>query len=193
MSRCLAFLALLTFNCLAREVIPPKPAAYFNDYAGVVSPSAARRLNQTLEDFEKSTSSQVVVAVFTRMESDSSVEDYTRRVAEAWRVGPKERNNGAVLFVFVQDRKMRIQTGYGLEGALPDATCKQIIENELVPRFRQNDFDGGLTAGVNAMLAATRGEYKGTGRTVRENRRGESGNNPYGAVPLIFFLIIAVF
>jgi uncharacterized protein len=142
------------------EVIPPVPAQWFNDYAGVVSPATAARLNQTLQDFERETSSQVVVAVFQKMESASSIEDYTVRVAQAWQVGQKDKKNGVVLFVFVQDRKMFIQVGYGLEGALPDATCKRIIEDEIKPRFRNNDFDGGLSAGVAAILKATKGEYK---------------------------------
>ncbi len=147
----------------AAEVIPPVPAQWFNDYAQVVSPAAATRLNQTLQDFERQTSSQILVAVFPKMQSPSSIEDYTVRVAQSWKVGQKDKKNGAVLFVFVQDHKMFIQVGYGLEGALPDAICKRIVEDEIKPRFRNNDFDGGLSAGVAALLKATRGEYKGTG------------------------------
>jgi len=159
---------LLSFWCLAApaaEVIPPRPAQWFNDYAQVVSPATAVQLNQTLQDFERETSSQIVVAIFQKMESASSIEDYTVRVAQAWKVGQKNKNNGAVLFVFVQDRKMFIQVGYGLEGALPDATCKRIIEDEIKPHFRNNDFDGGLNAGVGAILKATKGEYKAGGDT----------------------------
>ena len=144
----------------ASEVMPPPPAHYFNDYANVVSRSAAARLDSQLESFEKSTSNQIVVAIFPKMQTDSSIEDYSQRIFTNWKVGQKGRNNGAILFVFVQEHKMRIQTGYGLEGALPDVTCKRIIEDEIAPRLRQNDYDGGLTAGVNAMMAATRGEYK---------------------------------
>src|SRR6185503_7247050 len=136
-----------------------------------VSPATADRLNKTLEDFEKRSSSQIVVAVFPKMQSDSSIEDYTVRVAQAWKVGQKDKNNGAVLFVFIQDRKMFLQVGYGLEGALPDALSKQIIEEEIKPRFREANYDGGVSAGVSAILAATRGEYKGTGRTAGERRR----------------------
>jgi uncharacterized protein len=156
----LVLLALLTLDALALEVMPPKPATYFNDYAGVVSTATAQRLNRTLEDFEKATSSQVVVAIFSKMQTDSSLEDYTRRIAEAWKVGQKGENNGAVLFVFVQDRRMRIEVGYGLEGALPDALGKRIVDDEIAPYFKRGDYDGGLTAGVTAILQATRGEYK---------------------------------
>jgi uncharacterized protein len=182
---------LWCFCASAAEVIPPAPARYFNDYANVVSSATASRLNQTLEDFERATSSQIIVAVFPKMQTDSSIDDYTVRVARAWKVGQKDKNNGAVLFVFVQDHKMFIQVGYGLEGALPDGLCKRIIGQEIAPRFKQGDFDGGLSAGVTAMIAATKGEYKGTGRTVADNRGGSSNDNG-GGVIVIVCLIFAV-
>src|ERR1017187_2929393 len=159
------FAALLPTLAMAAEVIPPKPTQYFNDYAHVASSATATELNQKLEQFERDTSSQILVAVYPKMESDSSIEDYTVRVAQSWGVGQKGKDNGAVLFVFVQDHKMYIQVGYGLEGALPDALAKRIIENEIKPYFRSNDFDSGLRAGVTAILQATKGEYKGTGYT----------------------------
>lgn len=178
----------------AKEVIPPAPANYFNDYAGVVRPEVARQLNSELEAFEKATSNQILVAVYPKMQTDSSIEDYTVRVAQAWRVGQKGRNNGAVLFVFTGDRKMFIQVGYGLEGALTDFLCRSIIENEIKPRFKAGDYTGGLKAGVAAMLAAAKGEYKGTGRTVKEGQRGQSGTNETNGTGwlaiLLFFLII---
>jgi uncharacterized protein len=176
----------------AAEVIPPVPAQWFNDYAGVVSPATVARLNQTLQTFERESSSQVIVAVFTKMESASSIEDYTVRVAQAWGIGQKDKKNGVVLFVFVQDRKMFIQVGYGLEGKLPDATCKRIIEDEIKPHFRNNDFDGGLSAGVAAILAATRGEYKGSGRTAGESSGSQDMGQfiVLGGIVLFFALII---
>jgi len=157
------------------EVIPPPPARYFNDYANVIPQADSARLNQTLEDFERSSSSQILVAVFPKMQSDSSIEDYTVRVAQSWRVGQKAKDNGAVLFVFIADHKLYLQVGYGLEGALPDALCKRIIENEITPRFKAGDYSGGLSAGVTAILAAAKGEYKGTGRTVADGRPGRPG------------------
>jgi len=147
------------------ERLPPSPAAYFNDYAGVVTASAGETLNARLQQFERDTSNQLVVAIFPRMESSSSIEDYTVRVAQSWKVGQQGKNNGAVLFVFVASHQLYIQVGYGLEGALPDATCKAIIDNEIKPRFRAGDYGGGLDAAVTAIIAATKGEYKGTGRT----------------------------
>ena len=118
--RPLALALVLGAGLRAAEVIPPRPAHYFNDYAGIVSPAVAGQLNQQLEQFERDTSNQILVAIYPRMQSDSSVEDYTVRVAQAWGVGQKGRNNGAVLFVFMQEHQIFIQVGYGLEGALPD-------------------------------------------------------------------------
>jgi uncharacterized protein len=145
----------------AAEVMPPPPTDYFNDYANVVSPDTAERLNQELQQFDHDTTTQIVVAIYPTMQSDSSVDDYAVRIFNTWKVGGKKYNNGAVLFVFMQQHKMFIQTGYGLEGALPDALCKQIIDEQITPRFKQGDYAGGLSAGVDAILAATKGEYKG--------------------------------
>jgi uncharacterized protein len=179
--------AVACLGGFAAEVIPPAPAQYFNDYANVVSPGVASQLNQTLEQFERDTSDQIVVAVFPKMQSDSSIEDYAVRLFRAWGVGQKNKNNGAVLFVFVQDHKMFLQTGYGLEGALPDITCKRIIDDEIAPRFKTGDFDGGLTAGVQAIMAAVRGEYQGNGRTVNDSRGTASRST------LIFWVVIIGF
>jgi uncharacterized protein len=181
------------FRLLADEVIPSPPAAYFNDYANVVSAGTVAQLNQTLEDFERQSSDQIVVAVFPKMQSDSSIEDYTVRVARSWQVGQKNKNNGAVLFVFVQEHKIFLQVGYGLEGVLPDALCKRIIDEQITPRFKAGDFDGGLTAGVQAILAAIKGEYKGTGTTVAEQLRRLKEIAPKVFILIIFVLIFVVF
>ncbi len=180
--------ALLLTGTRAAEVIPPAPRDHFNDYAGIVDPAAARQLNSELAQFERTTSNQIVVAIFSHLQSDSSVEDYAVRVAQAWGVGQRDKKNGAVLFIFSQDRKLFIQVGYGLEGPLPDALCKQIISNEITPRFRTGDFTGGVTAGVHAMLAAVRGEYRGTGRTVADERG--AGGLGFGGMAAIIMLMI---
>lgn len=174
----------------AAERIPPAPKQYFNDYAKVVSAETARDLNTRLEQFERASSNQLLVAIYPKMESDSSVQDYTVRVAQAWRVGQASRDNGAVLFLFMQEREVFIQVGYGLEPVLTDATAKRIIENEIVPRFRRGDVDGGLRAAVDAMMAATKGEYQGTGRTQAEGKRG---SNRGGLSSGAFIALIVVF
>jgi uncharacterized protein len=184
--------AVLTAVAIARaaETIPPKPDRYFNDYAGVVSPGVAERLNTQLAQFERDTSDQVVVAVYRKMESDSSIDDYTQRVAQAWGVGQKDRRNGVVLFVFVDDRKMFIQVGYGLEGALPDVTAFDITERHIKPNFRAGDYEAGLVTGVDLICKAIRGEYKGTGRTNAERSSNGGAGSSVGLLVFLFFILM---
>jgi uncharacterized protein len=181
-----ALLALLIQSVPAAEVIPPKPDRYFNDYAGVVSTEAAHRFNERLAQFERDTSNQVVVAVFQKMQSDSDVADYTQRVAQAWGVGQKDRRNGVVLFVFTGDRKMFIQVGYGLEGALPDITAFDITEYHIKPYFRVGDYERGLATGIDLICKAILGEYKGSGKTVVEQRDTTKASG------LLFFVIFVI-
>jgi len=180
-----AALALCAAGALrAEEPPPPPPQAHFNDYAGVVSQADAERLDARLAGFEKQTSTQIVVAVFPKLPSPS-LEDFTVRTAQAWRIGQKKLDNGAILFVFVQDRKMRIEVGYGLEGALPDQLAARILDLEVRPRFRQGDWAGGLSAGIDAMMAATRGEYKA--QAPPQKAKGTSG---LSIVILLAFLLL---
>jgi uncharacterized protein len=191
---CFAIALAFVVTVSAKEAIPPAPAHYFNDYASALKPATAAQLDATLAQFERDTSNQIVVAIFPHMQSDSSIEDYTTRVYEAWKIGRQKLNNGAALFIFSQDHRMRIQTGYGLEGALPDALCKRILDDEIAPRLRAGDFDGGVSAGVQAMMAAARGEYRGTGRTTAESR-GSGSSNSSAVFPLFFvivFILIAI-
>ena len=185
-----AAIALVAISAQAAEVIPPKPPGYFQDNAGVVSKEAALRFNEQLAQFERETSNQVVVAVFPKMQSDDDVAAYTQRVAQAWGVGQKEQRNGVVLFVFTQDRKMFIQVGYGLEGALPDITAFDITEYRIKPHFRNNDYEGGLAEGIDSIIKAVRGEYRGTGKTVAERRR--STPIPSSLFFLIFLIVISI-
>jgi uncharacterized protein len=177
----------------AAEKLPPAPTRYFNDYASLVEPQVAERLNRQLEDFERQTSNQILVAIYPKFPSETSLEDYTQQVARSWKAGSANgRDNAAILFVFVQDRKIRIEVGRSLEGALPDVICKRIISEQVAPRFRNGDFAGGVSAGVAGIMAATKGEYKGTGTTVNE-RRGHKADDASWIIPVVFLLIFLVF
>ena len=128
-----------------------------------------------------------------RPEDPEDLRSRTSPPAREARVGQKKIDNGAILFVFTEDRKMRIEVGYGLEGALPDALAHRIQESEILPRFRSNDYAGGIEAGMTAMMAAIKGEYKGSGSTV--NERGRRKGNPISGCAgsgLILFLIFIV-
>jgi uncharacterized protein len=137
------------------ERLPPAPERHFNDYAGVVNATDAQQLDQRLARYERETTNRFVVAVFQKLETQAPLEDYTRRVAKAWKVGQTGKNNGVVLFVFIKDRKMRIQVGPGLTRVLPDPFCKRILDEKLTPAFRRGDYAQGLHTAVDAVIHAT--------------------------------------
>ncbi len=174
-------------SIVAADPLPPKPSHYVSDAAGVLSPQVVAALNARLEAFERETSNQVIVAIFPKIPENFAFEDFTQRTAEAWGVGQDKDDNGVVLFVFPNDRRTRIEVGYGLEGALPDIVAKRIIENELLPAFRTGDFNTGISRGVNAILQATRGEYRGSGRTDGETAEDADGT---WLIFLLFVLLI---
>ncbi len=182
---CCALLAAAPSALRAEEPLPPPPKAHFNDYAGVVSADEASRLDAKLAEFEKQTSTQIVVAIFRELPSPS-LEDFTIHTAEAWRVGQKKLDNGAILFIFVNDRKMRIEVGYGLEGALPDALAARILDEQVRPRLREGDWAGALEAGIDGMMAATRGEY------TAQPRRSQTKGSPLAFIILVVFALIFV-
>jgi uncharacterized protein len=173
--------------------LPAPPGNYLLDEAEVLSPGQKLVLAQKLAQFERETSSQLWVCVLPEVPSDYAMEDFTQRTAEAWGVGRKEKDNGMVLFVFPQSRAMRIEVGYGLEGAVPDALANNIINDEIVPYFRGGDMAGGIERGAEALMAAARGEYTGTGQTLGEQQGPE--NDPaalfWALVILIIFIVIA--
>ena len=180
-------LALLPRLAAAQPKAPPPPANFFTDTTGVVPAEAAARIEQRLREFEKASSNQVLVVIGDRVpEGYASLEEYTNRTAEAWRVGDKSRDNGAVLFVFVGDRKVRIEVGYGLEGALPDALASRIINDEITPRFSEGKYGEWVTAGVDAIILATRGEYQPVAKG------GVSSGNLLIVAVILFFVFMGV-
>lgn len=192
----LALAALASAQILAQgsieDELPEKPAKYVTDRAGILGPERVDALSAKLGEFERETSNQILVWVDRKVPERFTLEDFAVRAAEKWKAGQAQTDNGAVLFVFVDDRKLRIEVGYGLEGAIPDAIAKRITDEEIVPRFRANDYPGGVEAGVNALMAASKGEYKGSGSTVAE-RSGRRRNGPAGcAIPALFVLFFVV-
>jgi uncharacterized protein len=178
---------MLALTCTAAygaEQLPEKPGRFFNDYTGVVDRDVADHLSERLAKYERESSNQLLVVFYSRMLTDSSVEDYCTRTFEKWGVGGAKRDNGAVLFVFTDQNKMRIQTGYGLEASLTDAECFRIIEG-IKPFFRARDYTRGASFAVDAMIEATKGEYQGTGKTL-----AEEDSDPQLWIALGFFALM---
>jgi uncharacterized protein len=172
--------------------VPPAPTRFVTDKAGVIAPDVAARLEKRLEDFEKETSNQFLVYTEAKVPDGTTLEEYTVACGQAWKAGQK-RKNGMILFVFPGSRKARLEVGYGLEAAMPDALARQVLDEQVIPHFRTGDYGGGISAGVSAAIAATRGEYKGTGRT--RGARGSSGLpvSLLFAILLVFFGIVSTF
>jgi len=155
---------------LAAVSLPPKPDHYVTDRAGVLR--NANALNEKLANFERQTSDQILVYVDQHLPPNTTIEEMGSEAMRQWGVGRKGQDNGAILFVFVADRKMRIEVGYGLEGSLTDANSKRITSTVIKPEFQRGDYEAGITKGVDAILATIHGEpYGGSGRTVRETAR----------------------
>jgi uncharacterized protein len=131
---------------------------YATDQTGTLKEAEIEVLERTLADFEKSTSTQLVVVIVPRL-TLGTIEQEALRIAEENGIGRRQVNNGVLLFIAKEDRQVRIEVGYGLEGVLTDAMAGRIIRREIVPRFREGDFFGGVKSGVDAIIAVTRNEY----------------------------------
>ncbi|SMF53256.1 TPM domain-containing protein [Pseudogulbenkiania subflava] len=141
----------------AQQVAVPPLSAHIVDQTATLSPEQTAALEQTLRTFETNKGSQLAVLIVPTT-GEEAIEQYALRVVEQWKLGRKNVDDGALLLVAKNDRNLRIEVGYGLEGALNDATCKRIISEIIVPRFRQGDFYGGITAGVARIIGVVNGE-----------------------------------
>ena len=141
----------------AFAVIPPAPTARVTDLPGMLSPGAASDLDAMIRDFETRTGHQALVYI-GRSTEPTSLEEWAVRAYEAWGVGGKGKNDGIVLFVMAEDKKVRVEVGYGLEGDLPDAVAGQIIANTIVPNLKAGKNDEAIRAGMTALLGAAEGK-----------------------------------
>ncbi len=158
-----------------------------NDYAGILSSQTRSELNSMLKSFEDSTSNQVVVLTINSLDGQD-LEEYSVKVAQTWKLGQKGKDNGVLLLVVRDDRKIRIEVGYGLEGTLTDALCSMIIQREILPEFRNKDYDDGVKAGVTSILGAINGTF------TAEQSSSESMGFPEILIFLgIFTVVVGLF
>jgi len=199
------FLKLLIITILLSASIPgkasaqnlpekPDPPRLVNDFAGIMNRDQINALEERLVAFSDSTSTQIsIVTVPTLRGYD--VSDYAQRLGEKWGIGKKQRNNGVLILVKPRQPDSKgevfIAQGYGLEGVLPDLTCSQIVDNDILPSFRAGDYYGGLDKAVNTIMAITHGEF------TADEYGGKAHKNvahkvPFGLVLFIIFIIIMV-
>ena len=184
---------IILFSCVVLTSVShaldaPKLQGHVNDDAGMISASVRAELENELISFEKTDSTQIVILTIPSLEGEG-IEEFSIKVAEAWKIGRQGRDNGVIFVVSKEDRKMRIEVGRGLEGSLTDLMAGRIIDLVVKPRFKRGDFDGGFVAGVSSLIDAVRGEYK-----ADENHRPQKHDDfgPFTTL-LMYGLFVVLF
>ncbi|MCX6788259.1 MAG: TPM domain-containing protein [bacterium] len=169
---------------------PGKPAGFVNDFAGMLKPDEKTALEQKLSAFEKSTSNEISVVTIPSLEGDY-IENYAVKLFEEWKIGKQGKDNGVLLLISRDDKSLRIEVGYGLEGALTDSQSYWIIQNEITPQFKQNNYYAGIDAGVSKIIAATQGEYIPS-ESPKKNKTSTAIFDFWYFVPLIFIWLASI-
>ena len=185
----LFFILVLLFSIhgIAQKSIPkPNPARLVVDNAGILDSYDRDQLERKLVSLDDSTSNQIAVVTVNTL-NDEPIEEVATKTFRDWGIGNKKTNNGVLVLIAVADRKIRIEVGYGLEGAIPDIIANDIITNDIKPAFRQNNYYAGINKAVDDLSKAAVGEYK-----VKQERANNSGGNGAGSLFKFIFIIIIV-
>lgn len=188
----LAVLVWLPLAALAQSALKfPELTGHIVDQAGILDAGAKSRIETKLAAHEQKTSDQVVVATVRSLQ-DTSVEDYANQLFRHWKLGQAKTNNGVLILVAPNERKVRIEVGYGLEGSLTDAISKMIIQAAIAPKFKAGDYGAGLDAGVDAITATLTGNSEWQDRVKLRNAPPEEGYEPL-VIIFVFVMIIIIF
>lgn len=188
----LFFILLLSTVCVFAQDIPDKdipsrPNTLVNDYANVLSADSRQMLERKLDDYNDSTSTQIAI-VLVHSIGDYEINSYGTALGRKWGIGQKGKNNGLLILASIDQRKVTIQTGYGMEGSIPDAITNQIITEDIRPHFRQGDYYGGLDQATTDIIKYAKGEYKGN-----PQHKGGGGGAGIIVVVIIIFILIMIF
>lgn len=179
--------AALPFSVAAQNIpASPNPPRLVNDLANVLSPQQEQELEDKLLNFDKTTSTQITIVTIKSLDG-YEVAQYAVELANEWGIGRKGKDNGVLVLAAIDDRRMNISTGYGLEGALPDVITGRIIRNEMAPSFKQGDYYAGFNKAADAIIAATKGEYKA--EASDKKRKGISVGGIIAMIAIIYFII----
>lgn len=193
MKRFLLIFSLLFSVCVSAQIekiIPPRPnpPKLVNDFTGTLTAYQIEALERKLVAYDDSTSNQVAVVIIPTT-GNYSVEEIGLEIIRRWGVGNKDINNGIVLLIAKDDRKLRIEVGYGLEGAVPDITAKSIIDNYITPNFKEGNYYRGIDDGTDAIIRAAAGEYKAPAGYGSKKKKGIGWSS---IIFIIIFLLIAM-
>ena len=173
----------LSSSLILLSLLLPAPVGYINDFAGILS--NASYLEQQIIAFEQETSNEIsIVAVDTLQ--DETIEEYAVRLFEKWQIGKADKDNGILLLIAPNERQVRIEVGYGLEGALPDSLADLIIQKEILPAFKRGDYQAGAEAGLLAIMQVIKGEYQAEQKTAQWQEILAS------LIPFLIFIILII-
>ncbi len=182
---CASLLLLMCAAALQAAELP-RLGGRVNDYAGIISPETESRIDSSLAGLESTDSTQVAVLTMNSIGGEP-IEEFGIKLAEQWKIGRQGLDNGAILIVALEERTVRIEVGRGLEGKLTDLMAGRIIRNDILPRFKEGNFDGGILAGVDAIIATVKGEY--TAPPEKETGRRTRGGSPVFVLLMLVFVI----
>lgn len=182
-------LAVLVCAAAAQTLTFPQLSGRVVDEAAILDSAARSALTQTLSDLEAKSTDQLVVVTLRSLRG-TSIEDYGYQLGRAWQIGQQGKNNGVLLIVAPNERKVRIEVGYGLEGTLTDAITKLIIENSILPRFKAGDFPGGIKRGAEDIVSVLTGDEEYKQRATQKASQSVTTNE---LIVMIIFVLIAGF
>ena len=168
----------------------PNPPRLVNDLAGALSPEQRAILEQKLVALDDSTSNQIAIVLIKTL-NDYPIEDYSVKLFRSWGIGNKKTNNGVLVIAAIDDHKVRIEVGYGLEGAIPDITANSIITNDIVPSFKTENYYQGLNLATNDLSKAAAGEYH-VARQRNDDDNSSGGGSLLGIIIIIVIIIIII-
>ena len=171
------------------DFLPSSPQGMVNDYADMLSSGEEQRLGQKLINYRDTTTNVIAIATIEGLEGNS-VEEVATELFNTWRMWEGERYNGVLILISESDRKIRIEVGYGLEGAIPDVMANRIINDVITPSFRNQDVYGGLNRATDVLIQLASGEYKGTPEVLRDS--SSDGGIPLDVIIIILVIIIFV-
>lgn len=193
MKKLLFILSLVLSLCATAQIdkiIPakPNPARLVNDFTGTLTASQVQALEEKLVAYDDSTSNQIAVVIIPTT-GDYSVDEVALEILRRWGVGNKDKNNGIVILVAKNDHKLKVEVGYGLEGAVPDITAKSIIDNDITPNFKEGNYYRGLDEGTDGIIQAAKGEYKAPANYGSTKKKGPS----IGTIIFIIIILLIIF
>ncbi len=179
-------LVLCAFTAFSQD-LPAKPSTLVTDYTNTLTTDEKQQLETKLDAFDDSTSTQVAILIIKSV-GQFDINEYAQKVGRSWGIGQKGKNNGLIILVALGDRKVSIQTGYGVEGVVPDAITNEIIQNDIKPRFKAGDYFGGLNAATDDLIKYTKGEYKSDKKPAGKG----GGGGAAGFIVLIIIVIVLI-